>query len=291
MRTLEICVAPGIGDFAWVYAKLVTLGLPIKILMAPDGRLVELGSMLPPVTGVVTGPARFPEIRDKSVDPNISKANFLNLPNPIMIEANSHIESGTRLEKWLPEIELAYHYEIRLKPEHINQAHSLNIPKPYISIFGASDAGVAAYRAFGAWDAEDWGRFMDDCRIRMGIPNFAVVGAQWDKSLADRITEVSKRYGVDCRNFAGQFHLGTSLQIIKESCYFVGFPSGLSVLAAVLRCKATMFYPGFLYRMIGQWADPETIASNEFHESVYVEPRELTNWILGPFGGKGRLLC
>jgi ADP-heptose:LPS heptosyltransferase len=65
-----------------------------------------------------------------------------------------------------------------------------------------------------------------------------VFGADYDKDMAEWLKE-----RIDIIDCTGEQHLGVSLEAMKKCDGFIGFPSGLTVLAHQIGLPTIMFFP------------------------------------------------
>jgi len=287
---LLIRVAPGIGDFSWVYTKLSTLKLPLNVQICGGGpaRTAPFAEILPYCKHSTYGRLPFPTLRRRAISSTASMKELLEYyPNKVMhIECNSHLEGGGDIRKWLPELETDYHYDLNISAENVAAAEELLPEEPFIAIFAASDRGV---KNWGAWNEFVWRDFILDFKQRVANMPFVLIGADWDKSLGYKISHMAKSNDVKLINLIGKLHIGASLHVIRKSFYFVSFPSGLGILSAVMSEPCTMFYPSHLDKMMGTYADPKLIEDKTFRELLFDTPGHTINWLLKEYQIKERL--
>jgi len=106
-----------------------------------------------------------------------------------------------------------------------------------------------------------------------------MIGADWDISLAAEIAPRIEAADVAVKNLTGQLSMGASLQVIREGRYMVAFPSGMPILAAVMRCPVMMFYPTHLAPMQIAFADPEMIAEGTYKGCQFCPAQQAFAWI------------
>jgi hypothetical protein len=262
---LTVCVPAGIGDFSWIYSKLVCLSKKLRVMtVAGMSRASQMCGILPMVESAVSGRLSYPQLRVLCIGAATPRSFFESHDpdEPIAISANDYIMDqpggykGQRLETWLPELATDFHYD-------------LNTDK-YICIYGASDTGVAAWRG---WDHSQWFKFMT--LVKKGLPGvgFVMIGAQYDTPLAQRLSSLCAANGVPMVDMAGKTTLAQALDVIKRSVYMVAFPSGLPIMATVMRKPVFMFFPaGGMESMINTWVNPEMIADKSYIGSVFAPP-------------------
>jgi len=251
----NLIVPAGIGDFSWMYSKLVGLGKEINLTISCDApkRLGPYTELLPLVKSVNYDGPTFPVIREKAIK-NVSE---LVEDTPIYIEANTHLERGNKLETWLPELPINKHYLLNLG--------TLNLDYDYIVIYTSS---MGMVKCWNGWGVNEWWDFLRAFNRDFKDYPIVFVGAPWDVDIVKKIVERVKERRMLLIDYSGILHIKDTLSLIKGSKYFLGFPSGLSILANVLGVKATMFYSEQIKNIMGTWAD-----SHNFDERLYENPR------------------
>lgn len=287
---LLIRVAPGIGDFSWLYSKLSTLKVPLAIQACSGGpvRMAPFADILPWVQHTSYSKLDFSTLRRRALPSGTTKAQLLEyFPNKLVnLEINTHLEGGNRIEKWMPELGTDYHYDITITDDRYEQALEVMPYKGYICIFAS---GISQIRNWKGWDERAWLAFMLDFRKRIADMPFVLIGAEWDKELGARIESRAKQHKIPFTNLTGMLHIGASLYIIKSSEYFVSFPSGLGILSDVLDHPATMFYSTALINMPGAYADPKNIESGQFNELLFCPPENLVTWLIEEYDFRNKL--
>lgn len=275
---LTVVVPPGIGDTVWIYCKLATLGKPLDFIVCDHGdknRTVPLMELLPLARSCVYSKKySFHEhLRKEGIPANTAKKELLLMPNPILAECNTHLEAGRPLEDWLPDIDLDYHVEIQLKEKDMVTSRILMPGKGYLCIFCASENGIKGH--VGSWGVDEWLDFLIRFQRDVRDVPIVIIGADWDLSFANKLQVACAKNGIDIVNVVGKLPLSGSLDIIKRSCYFVGFPSGLSILAAIMGEASLMFYTESISGIMYMFADPDLMENGIFTEMLYAPPEEV----------------
>lgn len=289
-RSLIIRVPPGIGDFSWIYSKLCTLSTPLIVQVCGGGppRTTPFADILPKVKHAEYGMLPWPTLKRRAVPSNATKNDLMkSYPNgPLHIEANTHLEGGRRIEEWLPEIGIDHHYAVTITRDQEARAEQHLPNQPFICLFASSDGSV---KNWNAWKEDGWLEFME--LIRKELPDiwFVLIGARWDTPLGDRIEYHAKQRGFKFTNLTAKLHIASSLHVIKRSSYLVSFPSGMGILAEVMGCPCTMFYPDSLKNMPGSWADPQALESKVFNEMLFCPPVNLRNWLVDEYEIKDKI--
>lgn len=290
--SLKINVPAGIGDFSWIYSKLVNLGISLDVQVSPDqpARNLPYAQLLPAVAEASYGGYGYKHLKPRALSSSTTKAQLIGFAESgerICLEANGHVEAGLRIEQYLPDLPVSFHYDVRIDDGQKNKAEALfNTAQPYILVYASSMGSVKSWRG---WVASDWVNFMISLRHRTQDVPFVLTGAGWDADLGLEIEHATKKAGVNLTNLVGKTHIAATLHLMRRSAYFVSFPSGLGILANVLNVAATMLYPPQIQSIIGTWADPETTKSGRFKECKFCAPDALAEWIHTIYGLKDKL--
>lgn len=284
MRTIK--VPAGIGDNIWLLQKLVHTGERFHFEL-PDGkpqRGHQIFELLPEVAASYT---YVPGLSYKILSTNniqrfrksweqIDADNFY-------LSANEHLEKGHRLEKFLPDLPTAYRINWFTTYGDMKKAQNL-LPwgtkekpaKPdYIGIYCSSYAGS---RNWGTWGRDEWVSLI--CEMKKRNPGFifVIIGARWDADLTVDVMSGLEFEGVEYINTIGE-PLPVVVEILKRLDYFIGFPSGLSILNETLGKRTFMFYAEQIKGIMGTWADPARIENKDCTEMLFCEPEEVVKYI------------
>ena len=276
-----IQVPAGIGDFSWIYSKLVTLGEKLNVHVCKGGpaRLAPIAELLPNILSIQYGNFGFGELSKRAIPPHTPKKYLFEQPigAAIPMSINRHLEEGYRIEQWLPDVEVNHHYPTVIEDKYVALANSVHHYKDYICIFAANKNTCANWNG---WMAPEWTEFMVTFRQEVADLPFVLIGANWDIQLGDEITKMAHSRRVPLVNIIGKTPLAASLHIVRQSKYFVSFPSGMGIMAHVLKQPCTMFYPKALEKMMGTYISPESRDLMRFHELQFCSPRKLVSWLV-----------
>jgi len=292
MRKLPLIVQvpTGIGDFSWVYSKLVTLGCPLEIEVCAGGppRLQPICDLLPAISKMYTGTIGYGELVRIQKPSNFSLTEIINWPHgvPLPLSANNHIEKGQRIETWLPDMGICHHYEVFPSANDLKIAKTVHNFDKFVCIYASSKATSGTWNG---WQGPQWVEFMQLFRAQVAPLPFVLIGAPWDVDLGLEIAACAAAASIPLVNLVAQTPLGASFTIIKDSVYFVSFPSGMGIMAHVLQHPTTMFYPEALRIMLGSYVSPTSDADNLFYETVFIPPAELLQWIIDVYKIKDKL--
>lgn len=234
---MKVYVPPGIGDISWIYSKLGHLpDLEFVIQDSDPRRSSDFVDLLPGVKNLgyekVPHTTRLPGVDDPPRDGEFAILNHF-------------LETGHTLARVWPELPTNYHYQLNTTDADRAQAEAVLDGKPAFGIYCSSRKHRADMKF---WDTDDWCRFMDKIGGR-----FVVIGAEYD----DRSAEVAKLTGAI--DTVGKLKIGATIELIRRLDYFFAFPSGLGILADVVKTPCTMWYWGgnrFMMNGRGQYQDP-----------------------------------
>jgi hypothetical protein len=136
----------------------------------------------------------------------------------------------------------------------------------YCSAYGNS-------RHWGFWDYPLWRSFLE--KVSSVLPEntqFMFIGAEYDVAIADTLHAWMHSVGKQSHLLLGRFHIGGTVELIKQLDYFFVFPSGLGFLADVVNTPHTMWLPMCLELMKGTFVDPENYASQKTYHALFSSP-------------------
>lgn len=281
-RVLRVQVEPGIGDFSWVYSKLVCLDIPLHVIMPETlrKRNAPLMDMLPNVvswehkspefdyhrfTPCVIGGLVFRDMNMEEFQKFIEERDY-----HIWMSLNYHLEQGCRLDEYFPACGTNYHYQINTPQTASETKEELVGSDPYLLIYPSSYKNNLGW---SGWKQEEWCEFIRMFRETFGHIKVVLIGAEYDDDY-ESIFAID-----DSVNLIGKTSLDVTIEIIRGSSYFIAFPSGLPILANVIKKPCWMFYPKHLEPMQWAWADPEDIESKTYMASQWCPPSEVVRWL------------
>ena len=87
-----------------------------------------------------------------------------------------------------------------------------------------------------------------------------------------------QQYNIPFINTTGE-PLAVVIELLKRFSYFIGFPSGLSIINETLRKDGVMFYQVKDNGIINTWAEPGRIERGNIKECLFCEPEKIYDWI------------
>jgi ADP-heptose:LPS heptosyltransferase len=275
MRTIITC--PGIGDFIWVAQKLVNTKENFKIVMseATPQRGHQLKELLP---GLIAehqykGIIRYKDVALSNIQ-NKKKKWYQISEESFYLSANAHLESGKRIESFLPDLPTTFKLDYFTTTEDQDKAAQL-LPagKKYIGIYTSAYSNA---RHWNGWEAKEWMELIRKLKGKGVV--FVVIGAEYDVQIPEEIIRAMKEEKIKYVTAVGE-PLGVTLEMLKRLSYFIGFPSGLSILNETLGKDGLMFYAPHIKKIINTWADPERIKNHSIKECLFCEPDKVYEWL------------
>jgi ADP-heptose:LPS heptosyltransferase len=107
---------------------------------------------------------------------------------------------------------------------------------------------------------------------------FVIAGAPYDEGITDELMAEMQADRISCINTTGQ-SLSVVVELLKRFSYFIGFPSGLSIMNETLGKDGVMFYTQKDKGIINGWADKQRIMAGNIKECIFCEPAQIFDWI------------
>ncbi len=284
----QFIVPGGIGDISWIYSKIkhlksltgkdVILTVASKDLQTMYRRAHPFVKMLDVHWGGYLNHKDGWETVSQFIPtewPDYQKLDPLGQRRPLNLCANNHLEMGKRLEDWLPMLPTEFHYPLNIEKEHLEEAESLcsgheNIIAVYTSNRDKSDQP----NGWAMWDLKIWTEFLT--RVSKIKPcSFLLIGADYDRDRTEPIAKAMEKHGV-IRAIGKP--LGVALECLRRSSFCFSYPSGIGVLANVLRVPAVMFVPKYLEGLCESFADQEDLKSKRYKVWPSPNPEEILEW-------------
>lgn len=286
MATRTINVPSGIGDSCWILMKLINQKEKFHWRL-PDGkpqRGKQIFDLLPQL------------VESCSYDHKVTTATVLadanedkrwsELTRPVFnLSCNHHLDTGNRIEKFLPDLPTSFilPYETG---EYDDQAGKMlflrddggvyDTRTEYIGIYSSS---YRTTKAWNGWSDKEWFGLVTLIHKRNPSYRFVIIGADWDIDLETKIAARLDVVKIPYIKLIGQ-PLGLVCEVLKRLHYFIGFPSGLSILNETLGARGTlMFYPKHLEPMQNAWADPARIDDTSYKGCQFCPPEQIFQWM------------
>lgn len=300
----------GIGDISWIYSKICHIeplfGRKVLVYVPAEKpeRAPQFLQLLPNIRwGGYTQQVTSWDILTQSVPsdwPDHMGWTPIMGVKPLNIAANVHLEMGNKLATWLPKLPTSYHYTLGLTVPQVNEAENIvkNLPRPIFFVY-VSNREKDSIKAGGwsLWSSEQWLWFL---RSIIDIPecrngSFIFAGASWDKDKTEHISNAIRGLGRPVIALVGM-DIGVVLRCLGRSNYCFSYPSGIGIMANVLRTPALMLLPWLLRNLETAYADPMDISMGLYKAWPDPKPIEALDWFknvgmvqtLSIFGNKWR---
>jgi FkbM family methyltransferase len=198
-----------------------------------------------------------------------------------MLQANRHLESGRRLESWLPEYETEWQIADRyfFTGKELRQARLLEEELgPFCVFYLGPEAGNTTFghNRGPLWKPEDWGRLATYCRW-LGL-HVVVVGAEYDRSYFERHS--AQHIGA-CYDAIGKWPVAQTFAVIQRARFVIGYQSGIAIFSVYLGIPTACFwrpqgdsldpegYVSFSEQMASAWVPQEALDAGRYLPLIY----------------------
>ena len=306
-KCCQFCVPAGIGDVSWIYSKIRHIPSMLgKIVILYAGsrdlapvlhRAHPLIEMMPDVHWGGYMPQRESwEVVAQSL-PSEWPDHFgwgpLHHKRVMNLSANLHLEMGRKLSEWLPLLPTDYHYHLDIKLEHQQNGDNLlgGLSGPFIAVYTSNRDKSDQPSGWALWDSDEWIGFLTRISKLPELKRctFLILGASYDADRSEAVATGLERCGLSVVRVLGQ-PLGVALHCLSRSHYFFAYPSGIGILANVLRVPGVMFLPWLLSNLENAYADPNDMALSVYRAWSDPRPDEVYDWF-ARVGLKQAMLC
>ena len=275
-------VPSGIGDISWLYSKLVNLksSFALEICGNLPRRSKEFAEILPKVENSFYEDFSYREtfvVSDKGISPSTDLEILP--PGKYYLSANRFLESGNKLERFLPFLPINYRYEINTQGAK-DFLEGLN--PPFVGVYCSKYENYKNEWKF--LSADEWGVLLKI--IYSLFPcTFVFIGASFDVGLGD---EVFNKLNLPAINLIGKTHIKDIVFMMKKFSYLFAYPSGIGVLGDVVDIPTMHFLPTpRLDNLKDTYADPKNIESGKHLNVMFTSVKN----VIDIFTLKGLPLC
>jgi len=260
LKKVSIGIPPGIGDMHWVLAKLESFKEKnnldkIKIVIDRNPSLSysrEFLRLVPFIDEVDDGQKRLPFRFSIAGGDGIPLQRNVNGVDYLM-EFNSRLEQGVRIEDVLPEYDVNFNYPIDNPREAKSFARIIKKGMGgKLYLFYASSVGGNKNWCKGTWEPKHWvklaNKIYDETKIKT-----ILMGAQWDSSYGAMIKSIDSRNTI--QNMIGKTSISEALGLLREASFLVSFLSGLVILSTRFKIPCASFWPTL--KQAPHWINPE----------------------------------
>lgn len=269
MRQFKCFIVPaGMGDIAWVNAKLS--GLKEKIVLAiacqsgsRDGfgltlRSFGFAELLENVAYVTAAMCTSEHVYWSSVVADYSNRHIP--ASPAFVCLNQMLEKGHKLDSILSLLPTDRHFPIK-RPRWAEDEASLFLPKgtPALAVYTSS----REYYGGQNMDAFSWVKYIGQIADELPKHKIILMGSPWDASLMVPVRDLLVATGYANRVLMmHDRHIATTLAVLRRSSFFIGAVSGLTIVAEYQKVPTVHLYPEQLhkeYNLIGTWETPSMV--------------------------------
>lgn len=287
MKILRVAFPPGIGDTLWLMTKMQSLleqegchKLDITVCNDPLRRSEDFLRSFTFVNEVHQSDLTI--VQDPCIRDN-GHWNYFNTQKnwngfDWLLQCNEHLENGDRLEDWHPEWTTNWSIFEEFVWEPSNFEDILPICGPYCVFYFGPEMGntTDGHNKGPMWKPEDWKQLQQECG-KLGL-NVIAVGAYYDASY---FNNHMVPLNINCFNYIGRTSIQSTLQIIKNAKFVVGYQSGITISAPFLNVPAVGFwrptgntqsscyFVSFDERMANAWVSPEMLQKNKWLGAIY----------------------
>lgn len=297
MRLIRTC--PGLGDSVWIIQKLISSGEKFDFHISENKpqRGKQLFDMLPQVANSCAYVPGLSYGAIRAGSKQFDGMHFADIKmNGFNLEANYHLECGKRIEEFLPDLPTTY------KLPYVTGDHGFSwtqLPRPasekitnpekglpaiadqtkYVGIYGSA---YSTGRAWGGWSDAEWFDLIDKMYCENKDLIFVIIGASWDVDLASNLIPRLRKAAIPYHNTVGK-PMTYVVELLKCLDYFIGFPSGLSIINETLHRKTFMFYPdplkNDLRKLMYSWPEQNRIDNHDYIAQTFCPPIDAFNLI------------
>lgn len=276
-KIISVGVPPGLGDIHWVLTKLESFKKKnsidfLKVVVYEDSHhnnSADFLRMIPFIDEVKSVDKELPfdfvkpDYRRKHFKQNCGNVDYL-------IEFNTPLEMGNRIERVLPEYAIDFNYSINLDSASDKYAKKLKerIGGKLVLMYSSSNAMNNAWTG-GKWSQSDWVRVANLIKENTGC-QVVLIGKQWDKDNSEGIKQFDINNSL--YDLVGETTINQALALINNACAFVGFPSGLTILSTKFNTPVVMFWsiknvtPNGVFNSFFQtcWVDKRVLSAGTY---------------------------
>lgn len=273
-RDIILNVPQGIGDIFWVYQKFAPhfdrihiniTGTEMNVVQRRAADWLRLWPKVGRVAFKVVPGAEYEGIVQATHSTRYVLDTYSPEHKEFNFAANRPLETGVRLEDIDPGLEVAVDVPVTatecplIYPEFV---------AAYVS-GGTKQLGAIQK---GVWDMGRWARLLLGVydRFNWTLP-MIFVGASYDQEVTMGLVRALKSRGRDCHAYIDSYPANV-LYILKRAKCFLGYQSGLNIMADNLGTKQLMLYYKELEPMMYSWCKKEhigtTFQANTFDKSV-----------------------
>jgi len=273
IKKVTVAVPPGIGDMHWVLEILESFKeknridkLTIALVdRGPGHHYSEEFLHLIPFVDSIRYMKKIPfkfSILGESGDPFMRNVGCRdaqgNCKIDYLMEFNSRLEHGMRIEDILPEYEVNFEYPIKypMRAKNFVKFIKKGAGNKLYLFYASSYQGNNNWTR-GHWDPKEWIALAEKIHAETKKKPI-LIGAEWDKKYANEIK--NQDTGNKIIDLVGKTNLAEMLGLLREANCVVSFLSGIVILATRFKTPCASFWP--TSKLAPHWHDP-----NKFQKS------------------------
>jgi hypothetical protein len=255
IKTLKVIVPQGIGDIFWVYRKLAPHCDEIEINIAyfknsPDQDIQQRSknfvSLFPKVTKVIMLPVeqkQYTELAHHQYNlPNLLK-NYNN--TPFNYGVNGFLDTGIHLED-IDDLSVEWEFELPTEPYFIKKQDFILM---YVS--GSVEKRSQAKSLNQLYSIDEWVKIANIYKKKFPNHKLFLIGAKFDANIMKQIASKTT-----CCEIIIEPEFKKLVWLLKETSFFVGYQSGLNIIADHFNTPQVMFYFEMIKDMKDAWVKP-----------------------------------
>lgn len=279
----SVGIPAGLGDMHWVMTKMESFKKKnnidwLKIVIHEDGCHTNSKAFLeliPFIDEIEVKPDRLP-FDFYSLTPSLRQT--MKKDSSVvdyLIEFNTKLELGSRIENILPEYDINFNYPIKSDEQSSAYAREMKLKAGgKLILFYSSSNGMFKAWTGGTWLPNDW------IKLATHIHNLTncrpvLIGKEWDSDYTSEIKRLDTRDII--YNATAKTNIKQVLALIKEANLLIGFPSGLTILATHFKTPVVMFWSIkgitprgiFIKEFQASWVDPEVLKAGIYLPFAY----------------------
>lgn len=288
-REITLNVCQGIGDILWVYQKVSpyfdTINFNIFVLKSGD---TKIQSRAEPFLYLLSKTGR---VTYELVDLNTFQelvASHLPIKNIIeewdsgkrklSYACNKALEEGCRIENIDPDYEILETVPLPSQPfQPLSQ-------KKYVVLYVSGSLANKDVIEKGAWTVSMWEQFVIHFYKRFNIDyHLVIIGADFDEVIQNELAAKLSEHKIENTVYTN-LHPSQVVDIIQNSIVYLGYQSGLSIIADMLDTKQVMLYYSWLKGLMYSWPKKKNIDNKVYNAFLWsVSPEEVVNSLPGDF--------
>lgn len=264
----------GIGDAVWLFMKLVNANekFDFHISDSKPQRGKQIFDLVPSIANTCSYVPGLPYAAIRAASMQFDALDWFAIKEKAFaLSCNFHLENGRRIEDFLPDLPTSYIIPYNTEGSLFNITDLPRAPE-YIGYYCSSYAGN---KAWSGWNENQWFDLAQKIHCEKPGACFVIIGAAWDIDMTSKLIRLLQTNHIPYFNSIGK-SFAYVVELMKILDYFIGYPSGLSILNETIGAKGTfMFYPndGRLDKMMYAWADPRRIRTHQYFAMPFNTPQ------------------